>query len=185
MFAEQYLLPDMKEQIRLAWQGEGYIQLDHVLDVQTYLKLGKLAWGKGKQVERADRFSYGLVSPSALHKAFSTEPFTSWVGSLLGGNVKKSDVKVMQYGWKDFTLLHDSDNMEGVATFFFIFAGIWDPSWGGTLHLHREKHPALEVGLKGNRLFLVRSRDDWRPFIQYVNHLAGKETFVIVQGTVS
>ncbi|MBM3230526.1 hypothetical protein FJZ22_02630 [Candidatus Pacearchaeota archaeon] len=185
MFSEIYLLPDTKEQLCLAWQSEGYVQIDHLLSVDEYIRLAKSAWGKGKQVERADCYSYELVTAPALHKAFGEELMKHWLGSILGGKIRTIKLSLRHFGKGDYTLLHDAQKSEGVARFFFIFSGTWDASWGGTLHVRREKAQTLEVGIKGNRFFLVRSREEWRSFIQYVNHLAGKETFVIVEGTVS
>ncbi len=185
MIQETYLLLDTKEQLRLAWQSEGYVQVDHLLSVEDYIRLAKCAWGKGKQVERPARYSYGLVSSVPLVSAFSGSVLSGWLGSIMGGKVRIKDVSIRHFGHGDYTLLHDAVYTAGVAQFFFIFSGMWDPAWGGGLTVHRDKASPLQVGLKGNRFFLVRSRDEWKPFVQYINHLAGKETFVLVQGTIS
>jgi hypothetical protein len=185
MLQETYLLPDTKEQLRLAWQSDGFVQIDHLLSVEDYIRLAKCAWGKGKQVERPDQYSYSLVPSAPLHTAFSGSVMSGWLGSLLGGKVRVKDISVRHFRHGDYTLLHDTQRSVGVAQFFFIFSGMWDPAWGGGLTVHRDQASPLQVSLKGNRFFLVRSRAEWKPFVHYVNHLAGKETFVIVQGTVS
>lgn len=184
MVADMYRVPQTIKALSNALRTDGFVQLDHFVPDEQYLELANYAWGNGKQVLRADQHSYAEVSPALFQQVFSSTEMKEWLGHIVGNKVQKVSLSVRQFSHRDFTLVHDVQE-GGKAGFFFIFAGMWDVAWGGTLTVNRGALPALEVGLKGNRLFLMRSRAGWHPFVQYVNHLAGKERFVIVQGIVS
>jgi hypothetical protein len=184
MVSEAYCAPDVVKALGKAFRVDGFVQLDCFLPDETYLRLAKHAWGKGTRSILADQHSYSLVSPASFQNVFGWKEMHEWLGNVLGIRARKISLSVRQFSHRDFTLVHDVQE-HGVAQFFFIFSGRWDAEWGGTLTVNRGEVPALEVGLKGNRLFVMRSCAEWLPFVQYVNHLAGKERFVIVQGTIS
>lgn len=72
---------------------------------------------------------------------------------------------------------------ECVFITFFQVPGIL--SGGGTLTIQREKAPALFFPLESNTFSLISFEKGMHPFVQYINHLAGKESFLLVEGIVS
>lgn len=95
------------------------------------------------------------------------------------GKVKTVEIK--KFSHRDYTILHDDLKMEkGRKVYFFICAN-WKAEFGGNLVFVREKKDNFFVTPLGNSLVLIDKEKDTKEFVQYVNHLAGKNRFIIVE----
>lgn len=186
MLNESYLARDVKEELIAAFEEQGFVRLAHFLELEVLMPLAQQLWrGKGKQVSQPNLHSFLAIPVSSRAKRVLGGPLMKgFLGSVLGRKVRKIQLSVRRFGPGDFTLLHDSRKVRGVH-FYYILSGKWDPAWGGTLTVQRARAHPLFFPIEGNTLSLLSCENGMHPFVQYVNHLAGKESFILIEGIVS
>lgn len=186
MLTESYLAADVKEELVEAFMEQGFVRLTHFLELEAVVPLAHGLWhAKGKQYFQANLHSFLQIPVSThLRTVFTGPLMKGFLGSVLGRKVRNIQLSVRRFGPGDFTLIHDSRNTRGVC-FYYLLSGTWNSLWGGTLTIQREKAPALFFPLESNTFSLISFEKGMHPFVQYINHLAGKESFLLVEGIVS
>ena len=169
-----------------AFRKQGVLRLEQFLAGEAYVRFAQHHWNvQGTLTNRPDQHSYVTLSPTLAHQFFTSSAFKTFLSTVAGKKITRITLSARAFGWKNYTLVHDEHASKEHFSFFFCIAGTWDASWGGTLtYLTRngEGQPLL-FPLQGNCLCIVRQRKDMHSFIKYVNHRAGKERFIMIEGT--
>ena len=165
------------------------IMLQEFLSMEDYNNLSHILGNlKRKHMRIADRFSYTeLVNVSEIKRIFCGKEFKRFLGRITGKRVGKVNLSVKEYGWKDYSLVHDSEyGKSGIEFFFFCLRkGLkWDDFWGGN-KIYEATSEALIFTPIANSFCMIDKKKDVKEFIQYVNNYAGDEKIFVVEGTIN
>jgi len=148
---------------------------------QIYSKLKKQ---KIEQIKIPDRFSFKKHNLlSEVKDIFNNKEFREFLSIIIGKEVKKINLETREYGWKDYTLLHDSEAVGKRIEFFFIFAPNWDDFYGGS-KIYEKKGKAFVFSPIGNSFCLINKKKDVLGFLQYINNYAGSQSILLVEGWI-
>ena len=176
----------IQEQMRAHYRAGGnLIYLPDFFTSEAYAVLSRdLQKVKGSHERVADRFSYTPLHFKALWRFFSSREFALWIQTLTGAKVNKVTITIRRYGHRDYRLLHDGEQTGARLEFCFLFLKRWDAHWGGHLsYVDEERKPRL-LPLQGNGLLLIDKPRTTGSFVQYINHHAGNNVFVLVEGSI-
>jgi len=147
-------------------------------------RYSKLKRQKIKQIKIPDRFSfkkYALLQE--VKEVFDNKEFKEFLSAIIGKEVKKINLEIREYGWKDYTLLHDSEEKGRRVEFFFIFAPKWDDFYGGS-KIYEKNGKAFVFSPIGNSFCLINKKKDVLGFLQYINNYAGSQSIILVEGWI-
>lgn len=183
---EAYARQEVLAQLAQAFEEQGIVRLEQFLTDKDYLAFARQLWdAKGKIKQVPDQYAFTTLSSKLASFLFTHAEFRAFLERVLG---KKSirAFSVRKFGWKNYTLIHDEHTSKEQIRFFFCVAGEWDAHWGGTLtYLTGDgEGTSLFFPVTGNCLCIIRETQDMHSFIKYINHHAGKEQFIVVEGIV-
>ena len=180
-----YLNPETLQQARASYEksAHGSLRLHSLLKPAVYHKIETKAMKmKGKQVKIPDRFSYSEVKMKELENFFSSREFISLISFIAGRKIKKAGISTKKFGHRNYTLLHDSEQMKPGIDLFFDITPVWDLNWGGSLIYRDAKQELFRLPPLANSLTIVDRKKGMHRFVEYVNHKARKNSQVLVEG---
>ena len=183
-----YAGKDVSAELTSAFRKKGVLRLDQFLAGEDYLRFAQQLWNlKGTLTHRPDQYSYIALSSALAQQLFASSTFKTFLSSVVGKKITRIAHSTQIFGWKNYTLVHDDHAGTERLAFFFCIAGTWDTSWGGTVTYltGNGEGQSLLFPPQGNCLCIVQQRKDMHSFIKYVNHRAGKERFIIIEGVFS
>jgi len=146
-----------------------------------YNKLKKQKIGRIKIPDRFSFKKHDLLRE--VKDLFENKEFKEFLSAITGKEVKKINLEMREYGWKDYTLLHDSETAGKRIEFFFIFAPNWDDFYGGS-KIYEKKGKAYVFSPIGNSFCLINKKKDVLGFLQYINNYAGSQSIILVEGWI-
>ena len=170
--------------MKTSYLQKGVLKLDGFLKDSVYNELIKLILDiKGEQVKIPDRCSYQEMGDlSGVGKLFSSKEFLSFVSIITGKSFSNVDLNIRKFENGDYTLLHDSDKIHNRTEFFFIFADKWNAEWGGQIVYTDLDERSFIFPVDWNCFCLINRDDELGRFVKYINHLAGKKCFILIEG---
>ncbi len=180
-----YLNPETLQQARASYEksAHGSLRLHSLLKPAVYHKIETKAMKmKGKQVKIPDRFSYSEVKMKELENFFSSREFISLISFIAGRKIKKAGISTKKFGHRNYTLLHDSEQMKPSIDIFFDIIPIWDSNWGGSIVYRNAGQELFRMLPVANSLTIVDRKKRMYRFVEYVNHKAGKNAQIVVEG---
>lgn len=188
MINKNYLQEEIIVQIKEAFSENEFVRLEGFLDEDEYNDLNeKINRGNGKLAKIPDRYSYSLIDNREAESVVNSSKFKEFLFRIIGKKFGKTKLSVKRFGWKDYTLVHDDEAGKEETRFFFIIADKWDSAFGGQIVYLTENglgNP-LVFPIAGNSFCIIRKRKDMHSFVKYVNNLAGKRSFVVVEGKIN
>ncbi|MBX4211911.1 hypothetical protein KW787_00445 [Candidatus Pacearchaeota archaeon] len=175
-----YLNSEVKEQMKQSFRENGMIKLPNFLTRDVHNKLLediKKQEGKGEKVP--DRFSFRQYNQIKIVKDLSKQ-LSELISAIIGKTVKMQ-FNIRGYGHRDYTLIHDSELSGKKIEFFYVISPPWDSAWGGNKVYTGSDEP-LVFAPEDNSFCLVDKRKDMNSFIQYINHRAGNNSYIILEG---
>ena len=134
----------------------------------------------GERIKIAGRHSYEKLDVMKINEIFKNKEFVNFINLISCENFNDYEINVKRFRQGDYTLVHDYIAGKGIE-FLFILADKWDDKYGGYVVYTDNKSKSMIFSIKGNSFILINKRDVGR-FVKYVNHLAGKRSFVLVEG---
>ncbi|MBX4196450.1 hypothetical protein KW805_02600 [Candidatus Pacearchaeota archaeon] len=177
------------EQMKQAFQEAGMIKLPNFLMKESYDSLSRfLTKQKGVEHKIPDRYSVYrypslVVSSPSMKSIFFSDEFRSFLSSILGKKAKNFTLHVGRYGHKNYTLIHDSELAGKRIEFFYCLSPPWNPAWGGNTVYVANENPTVFTP-EDNSFCIVEKGKDMNRFLQYINHKAGKNSFILVEGSL-
>ena len=164
-----------------SYLDNGMTRLDGFFNEDFYKEIfEKLRRNYGERVKLADRHSYEKLDAVELKGIFKDKEFLNFINLISCENFNNCEINVRRFGWGDYTLLHDSFVRKGME-FLLIFADKWDDKFGGYIVYTDNEEKSFIFSIKGNSFILINKKG-MRRFVKYVNHLAGKKNFFLVEG---
>lgn len=140
---------------------------------------------QGTSLSEPDRLSYThLDLPQAVRGFFASPAFFDFVTSATGIKVRDVKLETRRFGHRDFTLLHDEQESNSRFIFLYMVASpAWKMSWGGSpIFSFGDERKPLVFEPRGNTFILFNVPRGMREFVKYVNHFAGKEKLIYLEG---
>lgn len=167
-------------------QKPSVLLLPDFLNKSVFSTLNKEALSsKGKEVFVPHQFSYTLLDIPAMKTFFSSSSFIDFLRNVTGKKISKVNLEISQFAHGNFTLLHDDLNTKSRTEFFIFFGDAWNPEFGGTLCYTQADGSPLIFEPKPNSFGILSLPNEWMSFVRYVNHFAGKKSFILVRGSLS
>ena len=164
-----------------SYLDNGLIRLDEFFNEDFYKDIFKrLRRNYGERVKLADRYSYEKLDVMELDKIFNDKEFLNFINLISCENFNNCEINVKKFGVENYTLLHDSTGRKRME-FLLIFVDKWDDKFGGYIVYTDNEEKSLIFSVKGNSFILINKKGMKR-FVKYVNHLAGKKNFFLVEG---
>ncbi len=176
------------KEMRKSYEGASpkLLRLPTFLGASELTKLRLSLETKGDFVKVADRYAYfSLEDNREVRSLFSSAEFLSFLSAILGKKVGSVELSVRRYAHGCYTLLHDSEKLGERIEFFFILTRNWDGAWGGNkIYTLSEGEEPLVFPAEDNCFSLIHVRRELASFLQYITHHAGKESFIVIGGSV-
>lgn len=184
MINQAYLTNAVIKQMKEAFASQGVLKLNDFFDNPFYLNFSQKLWkAESEHTEIPDKYSYNKINNGILRGLFSDESFFELLNKILGKKAKKVEINIRKFGHKNYTLLHDEEIIDRDTEFFFIISGKWEANWGGNKVYSSGEGEALVFLPEGNVFCLINSRNR-QSFVKYINHHAGKESFILIEGKI-
>ncbi len=170
------------DEIRKAYENSGnLILLQDFLDKESYASimegLKKSKW-KGEKIP--DKHSYSTLKNENIENIFYG--MNAFFSKVTGKN-KISELKVMRFGHRDYTLIHDLESRDETQFFFFSFDS-WKNEWGGSIvYSDEEGNPIIFPPLK-NGLGIIDKGKGINNFVKYVNCMAEDNCLFLITGVL-
>ncbi|MEK6910914.1 MAG: hypothetical protein AABW82_04005 [Nanoarchaeota archaeon] len=187
MINKSYTDKEIVVQIKDAFSENGFVRLESFIDVNEYGNLNsRINDEEGEIAKIPDRYSYSLIDNLEVEGLFASDKFNEFLGKVIGKKVGKMTLSVKRFGWKDYTLVHDDEAGKEEIRFFFILTDKWNVEWGGNIVYLTDDGEGQPIvfPITGNSFCIVKKRKDMHSFVKYVNNLAGKNSFVVVEGKI-
>lgn len=182
-----YLKKEIGLEMNKVFKNEGVIKLSDFLNSENYLNLSLKLWNaKGRRVLIPDKCSFEELQERSVKEFVSSKDFTNLINKIIGKEARVDEIIVKRMGWRDFTLIHDEEkeiNKEEKIEFFFFISGKWDSKCGGS-KIYNHDGKTLVFSPESNSLCIIKKKRDMNSFIKYINHFAGKEKFIVVEGRI-
>lgn len=130
------------------------------------------------------QYSYARADgPSGLHSFFSSLEWKDFWFSLTGKKTDSPTLALYEFGWKDYTLLHDALVEKPGFDVIVDFTFDWNPDAGGAVRYVDGSGEFTTIACASNSLTIVRRNKNVQRFVQYVNHYAGmkRRMFALIQ----
>lgn len=184
MINKSYTDKEILVQIKDAFSENGFVRLESFINENEYGEISnKIECANSELKKVPDRYSYSLIDNIEVEGAFNSNMFKEFLSKLIGKKIGKISLKVKRFGWKDYTLVHDDEAGKEENRFFFVIADRWNVEWGGQV-VYLTKNglgSPLVFPIAGNSFCIIRKKKDMHSFVKYVNNLAGKNSFVVVE----
>ena len=94
-------------------------------------------------------------------------------------------MKVKRFSHKDYTILHDGKDKikREKCRFLFFICKKWNFEWGGNKIITGKINYVITP--LENSLLITKERKNFNSFIQYVNHKARKQNFIVLEGEIT
>ena len=116
-----------------------------------------------------------------IEKLFLSKDFLDFVNFICGKKYRKCSVWINEFQHKDYTLLEAFGQDREGDEFFVIFSDSWDDLFGGQI-IYKTDDDSFIFSINGNSFVLINKKKDMARFLKYINHLAGKKRFYVVDG---
>ncbi|MEK6818669.1 MAG: hypothetical protein AABY10_01910 [Nanoarchaeota archaeon] len=177
-----YLDYEVLSQIGRAFKNSNprMIKLDNLLDLKFYNELReKLNFLSFEKTKIPDKYSF---SEFKINNEIDIEELGDFINKITEKK-NKIKIKLRKYSWKDYKLIHDSENFSGIKFCIFILSEeSWDSNNGGSF-VFRSKEDYVFSPFS-NSFFIIEKKKDMQDFVQYVNNKAGNKCFYVIEGTV-
>ena len=182
MINREYLNDKVSTQIKRVYKNskQRMIKLDNFFDLNYYNelkeKLKKLNFERNKI---PDKFSFSELKNNS---SIDTEELEYFINEI---TVSKGEIniKINKYCWKDYKLIHDSENFSGLKFCIFIIPEeLWNQNTGGSF-VFRSKEDYV-FNPSPNSFFIIEKNREMRDFVQYINNKAGKKFFYVIEGKI-
>lgn len=160
-----------------------FIEKSLFRDVQKKLKT--IPWKKEVQ-PLLHKYRRAVVSQS-LSELFSSDDFLVVLSHVIKRSVqgiRGIDVAAYRFGWKEYTLLHDTAVEEQGFDFLIDFTSHWDAAWGGAVYYADGSGDFTSLPVQENSLVVIQRKEGVQKFVKYVNHKAGDAHRIFVLGTL-
>ncbi|MBI3334173.1 hypothetical protein HYZ97_01695 [Candidatus Pacearchaeota archaeon] len=134
-------------------------------------------------VKIADRYSYSIIESRKIKELFNSSEFLEFISFIAEKKITHLEIIIREFGWKDYTLLHDKTSADsGLKVFFFVPSiDEWDYFWGGSIVYKTSEGKSLVFVPSENTLCIVDKRKEDEEFTQYVNHYVGSERVIMIE----
>ena len=161
------------------------ITLHSFFTEESYLALANATHRLSYEKEYApDKYFYRCAPiPKKMLEFLHSEEFLSLLSAILEKDITQLDQgRCYQFGWKNYTLLHDDILLTSGVDIIFDFTPSWNEDWGGAINYTEPGQESAELLSIPNSFHLIKRSDDIQRFIKYVNHHANdhKRIFVMV-----
>ena len=185
-----YLSPAVQEAIANSFKMNElksthlYNFLDQKISNKIKLSLKK---ARAKIDFRADSNSFSTIPKGKeVSDIFQSKDFKIFLEKVSGKKIKKISIEIKSFSHKNFTIMHDGDNIKEDFHFLYILSTNWNSSAGGNrVYLTKSGEgdsfifPPID-----NSLVVVDQDKKTNAFFQYVNHCAGKNRYFVVHGKI-
>jgi hypothetical protein len=178
-----YQQKQVQRQIKAAYKANPLpsVQLQGFLQPAVYAKLLKAcAKAKYKETVIADRYSRFVAPLPKDAQFFASKEFAAFVKQITGKQVTGKP-HLEYYTHRNYTLRNDEEKPPGLFVYFDCTAR-WHAGWGGATIISNETGELARVQPLPNALVLIDCSKAW-PFVQYVNHYAGKQRILRLSWT--
>ncbi|MDP3733706.1 MAG: hypothetical protein Q8R37_00610 [Nanoarchaeota archaeon] len=112
-------------------------------------------------------------------KAVTTLPDTlelrKFIVAITRKKMKRLSAEIIQFGWKDYTILNDTVNEKHHYDFIIDLDDFWDERSGGTIFYSDGTGNYVHIPARRNTITIVKRTKNLRQFVKYVNHRAGRK----------
>lgn len=170
MLSALYLQDETYRQVIQQLEQQGSLQLQNFLTPEAHHKVSRQIFQLHYQRSYQPQFhSYG----SALIDNALIRHLTGWVHALFPAT-QMHPVHAYRFQHRDYVLFHDSRHEERGIVGMFELTPLWCEGWGGwTLALKGKQEP-LRLPSLPNTLTLIRTDEQTRLGVKYINHYAGE-----------
>jgi hypothetical protein len=185
----QYLNEGTIIQVRQAFRANKdlpSITLQKFFSDIGYQKLSK-AVSKSAFRKNVDKmhYSYGVAKlPNELKATLNDPTVKKYLSVLLDKDIKKIGGTLCEFGWKDYTLLHDEKVEKQGIDIIIDFTEEWDENAGGKIVYVDGTWDSRNIPSSPNTLSLTIRKEGVSKFIQYCNHYARKNKRVLFLGSI-
>ncbi len=159
------------------------IKLDDFLDKKSYgILSGNLKNLTFIAVKKPDKYSFALATTSSGLMKELDLLFCRYLSSIMEKEVK-FNLQIKRFSHTNYIIIHDEEfkSKKTVYEFVFYLAGKWDFDMGGNKVLRGKKNYVITP--LGNSLVLTKLENGTNSFSQYINYKAGKNSFMVIEGT--
>lgn len=183
MINQNYLNKGNLKIIKKEFHKSKMIRLDSLLKKNSYEKLKReIQQEKFVHEKIATKFSYSKCKlPTLAREVFDSPELKFIVQNIVGGRLGKINLELKKFKHKDYTIIHDSGIKQNQLEFFFFVCNLWNQKWGGN-KIYIKKGKSYIFPPRENSFILIQNQRNAKDFIQYVNHLAKKNYFYIIEG---
>lgn len=168
-----------------AFNQNSFIRLENFLEEECYLQLARGLWAlQGKKITRAAKCSFTELNCTDFLEEFNQEDVLKLFSKFTKKKPKIKDLKIRRFGKGDYTLIHDDEKKKDEIKFYFMISGRWDSKVGGSLTYNIDDSQPLVFPIAFNCLNVITEGKGMHPFIKYINHHAGKESFILIEGVI-
>lgn len=179
-----YLNEDITKQINNTLDKEGIVRLDDFFEGKSYNSIfrdvSKLKFIKS---DFPNKFSYSYSKiPKNILQLFFDDSFLSFIEKISGRKLS-IDLSLRKFEHRNYTLLHDELKKDKGLIFMLFFTDNWKDEFGG-MKIFELKKEKIIVSPKQNSFFLVNLKQETRSFVKYVNNLAKKNFYYVIEGNL-
>ncbi len=180
MINKMYVSPEILEEINNAFNNSKpkMIRLDNFLEINFCNRLIKyLDESVWKKTKLPDRYSFSETDIKDF------DYLRNFLGEVVGKKTKNFQVKFRKYEWKDYHLIHDSEEFEGTEFCIFLIREVWDPEMGGSFVYKSEKDYIFNP--VQNSFFMFEKKKNILRFVKYLNNSCRDKKIYTIQGYVT
>lgn len=158
------------------------IKLDNFIDNYSEIE-GRICKLKFIKKRIPDKFSYSEAKSSFLKNMFNCSEFIEYISGIAGIRFKRAEIKILRFGHKDYTLMHDSLRSEDGFHFVLFFCDGWGAEWGGNKVILKNGQNFVLTPSRNSFIFFKLDRGNME-FFQYIRYFAGKREFFALEGSL-
>lgn len=175
-----------KENLRMIgkeFEKIGMVRLDGFVEENLYEELKQeVLKEKFIREKTATKFSFSKSKSSLLAREIFDSPELKFiVENIIGKKFSNVKLDLRRFSHRDYTLIHDSKLKKNKFEFLFFICENWNSKWGGN-KVYVLNGKSYVFPPRGNSFILVENKKDLKGFLQYVNHLCGRNKFYLIEG---
>ena len=114
-------------------------------------------------------------SHSKASITLSDKELINFLSKITNKKIKKLSGQVLSFGWKDYTILHDTVKEKQSYDIIIDLTNSWQEDFGGNIIYVDGTGDYVKIPDRRNTLTIVKRKKNIRHFVKYVNNLAGRK----------
>lgn len=127
---------------------------------------------------------HAALSPHFQEK-FRFKELVWFIENLTNKKTSSWKPRILQFSWKDYTILHDQNKEKPGIDIILDFTADWNSNAEGAITYVDGTGNYTQIPIQGNMLAIVKRTKNEQRFVQYVNYYAGKKSRYFILETLS